>query len=162
VARTGRERQRYLDGGQRLVAGCIPVRESKDGGVEVLLVNSKHGKGLIFPKGGWETDETAEEAAARETMEEAGVKGELQGLGQFEFSSKSRKKEGFDGAKAGCVAHVFVMTVTEELSAWPEQDYRSRTWCNPKSAIENCRHEWMQDALRQWVKKYQPELIDVV
>ena len=29
-------------------------------------------------QGGWETDETAEEAAARETMEEAGVKGELQ------------------------------------------------------------------------------------
>ena len=32
----------------------------------------------LMLQGGWETDETAEEAAARETMEEAGVKGELQ------------------------------------------------------------------------------------
>ena len=41
------------------------------------MVNSKHGDGLIFPKGGWETDESAEEAAARESMEEAGVRGHL-------------------------------------------------------------------------------------
>jgi len=162
VARTGRERQRYSDAGQRLVAGCIPVRSSKDGGVEVLMVTNKHGDGLIFPKGGWETDETAEEAAARESMEEAGVRGELQGLGQFEFFSKSRKKEGFEGTQAATVAHVFVMTVTEEMPVWPEQFCRSRTWCDPRSAIQNCRHEWMQDALRQWVHMYQPELLDAV
>jgi 8-oxo-dGTP pyrophosphatase MutT (NUDIX family) len=38
------------------------------------MVSNKHGDGMIFPKGGWETDETAEEAAARESMEEAGVR----------------------------------------------------------------------------------------
>ena len=39
------------------------------------MVSNRHTHGLIFPKGGWETDETAEEAAARESMEEAGVRG---------------------------------------------------------------------------------------
>ena len=31
----------------------------------------------MYYKGGWETDETAEEAACREAFEEAGVQGEL-------------------------------------------------------------------------------------
>ena len=31
-----------------------------------------------FPKGGWEEDESAREAAARETVEEAGVRGVLE------------------------------------------------------------------------------------
>jgi len=33
---------------------------------------------LPADQGGWETDETATEAAARESLEEAGVRGELQ------------------------------------------------------------------------------------
>jgi 8-oxo-dGTP pyrophosphatase MutT (NUDIX family) len=32
---------------------------------------------FCFHKGGWETDESAEEAACREAFEEAGVQGEL-------------------------------------------------------------------------------------
>jgi diphosphoinositol-polyphosphate diphosphatase len=33
---------------------------------------------IVFPlKGGWENDETVEEAAAREAIEEAGVRGDL-------------------------------------------------------------------------------------
>ena len=43
--------------------------------VRVLLVTSRSGAGLVFPKGGWETDESCEAAAARETVEEAGVRG---------------------------------------------------------------------------------------
>jgi len=53
IARTGREKQRYDEHEQRLVAGCIPVRgnPSVEGGVEVLMVSNKHNDGLIFPKG---------------------------------------------------------------------------------------------------------------
>nr|POF22477.1 nudix hydrolase 16, mitochondrial [Quercus suber] len=80
VARTGRLLQRYKDG-CRLVAGCIPFKISKnsDGAldnydvVELLMINSTSGRGLLFPKGGWENDETVEEAAKREALEEAGV-----------------------------------------------------------------------------------------
>ncbi|KAL8493787.1 hypothetical protein ACS0TY_024814 [Phlomoides rotata] len=81
VARTGRQQQRYKDG-YRLIAGCIPFkyRIAEDGcgkTVEVLMINSTSGPGLLFPKGGWENDETAEEAAEREAVEEAGVRGDL-------------------------------------------------------------------------------------
>lgn len=80
VARTGRHQQRY-EHGHRLVAGCIPYRYRPTGdgkSMEVLMISSQRGEGLLFPKGGWETDETVEEAACREALEEAGVKGHLQ------------------------------------------------------------------------------------
>lgn len=85
IARTGRLQQRY-ENGCRLVAGCIPFRYriSEEVGdsecekvVEVLMITSSGGPGLLFPKGGWENDETVKEAAAREAVEEAGVRGIL-------------------------------------------------------------------------------------
>lgn len=84
VARTGRHQQRY-ECGYRLVAGCVPFRYRSDSpcngkvqqSLEVLMVTTQGGPGLLFPKGGWETDETVEEAACREAFEEAGVRGQL-------------------------------------------------------------------------------------
>nr|XP_009780799.1 PREDICTED: nudix hydrolase 16, mitochondrial-like [Nicotiana sylvestris] len=85
VARTGRHQQRY-EAGYRLIAGCIPFRfrnMEENGGetagkvVEVLMINSTSGPGLLFPKGGWENDESVEDAAIREAIEEAGVRGDL-------------------------------------------------------------------------------------
>lgn len=64
---------------------CIPYRyrESEDAqsiedAIEVLVINAQNGKGIIFPKGGWEKDESMEEAAIRETVEEAGVVGVIE------------------------------------------------------------------------------------
>lgn len=68
-ARSGREQQRY-DGDTRLVAGCLPVMP--DG--RLVLLGSVKTTDWILPKGGWESDETAGEAAAREAYEEAGVR----------------------------------------------------------------------------------------
>ncbi|PNY00823.1 nudix hydrolase mitochondrial-like, partial [Trifolium pratense] len=82
VSRTGRELQRYRKG-RRQVVGCIPYRykigekNSLDVSdeLEVLVISSQKGKGMLFPKGGWELDESQKEAALRETIEEAGVRG---------------------------------------------------------------------------------------
>ncbi|CAL0311112.1 unnamed protein product [Lupinus luteus] len=45
--------------------------------IEVLVISSQNqkGKGMLLPKGGWELDESKKEAALRETLEEAGVRG---------------------------------------------------------------------------------------
>jgi diphosphoinositol-polyphosphate diphosphatase len=42
------------------------------------MISSQKGQGLLFPKGGWELDESVEEAASRESLEEAGVRGNVE------------------------------------------------------------------------------------
>ncbi|KAG5252693.1 bZIP transcription factor family protein [Salix suchowensis] len=81
---------------QSLRLKCIPLKyrsfADNEGGkyekvVKVLVINANSGPDLLFPKfpfvwisknmqGGWENDETVEEAA-REALEEAGVRGDL-------------------------------------------------------------------------------------
>ncbi|OAY36249.1 nudix hydrolase 16, mitochondrial isoform X1 [Manihot esculenta] len=159
VARTGRHQQRY-EAGCRLVAGCIPFRyrnyvENDDADadaekiVEVLMINSTSGPGLLFPKGGWENDETVEEAAVREAIEEAGVRGELMDfIGNYHFKSKTHQDECCP--EGLCKASMFALFVKEELESWPEQSTRTRSWLTLSEAVENCRHKWMEEALKQF------------
>lgn len=167
VARTGRHQQRYEDG-CRLVAGCIPYKyrdsgESSDENseriVEVLMINTPSGPGLLFPKGGWENDETVEEAAVREAIEEAGVRGDLMDfLGDYDFRSKTHQDEFCP--EGLCRASMFALLVNEELESWPEQSTRSRTWLTVPEAAENCRHAWMREALLQGFSKWHNQKIE--
>lgn len=174
VARTGRHQQRY-EAGCRLVAGCIPFKYRNrnceegdcdgdgDGGsekiVEVLMINSTSGPGLLFPKGGWENDETVEEAALREALEEAGVRGHLKEfLGYYDFKSKTLQDE--FSPEGLCKAAMFALLVKEELESWPEQSTRQRSWLTVPEAIECCRHPWMQEALEKgFLKLYADHMI---
>ncbi|EPS66474.1 hypothetical protein M569_08304 [Genlisea aurea] len=160
VARTGRHQQRYQDG-YRLIAGCIPFRYRTMGGVEddnklvveVLMINSTSGPGLLFPKGGWENDETAEEAAEREAMEEAGVRGDLMHfLGCYSFKSKTLQDE--YSPEGLCRAAMYALHVKEELEFWPEKSQRKRSWLLIPEAIECCRHSWMREALENGFQKW--------
>ncbi|XP_057947827.1 nudix hydrolase 16, mitochondrial-like [Malania oleifera] len=166
VARTGRLQQRY-ENGYRLVAGCIPFKYrnsverngvTSEKIVEVLMINSASGPGLLFPKGGWENDETVEEAAVREALEEAGVRGELmQHLGDYQFKSKSLQDEFNPGGL--CKAAVFALLVKEELQSWPEQSTRQRTWLSISEAVDCCRYPWMQEALQDGFSKWHANYI---
>ncbi|KAH9791537.1 hypothetical protein WN944_010177 [Citrus x changshan-huyou] len=159
-ARTGRLRQRY-DNNFRLVSGCIPYRLTKDAEdenediqtrIEVLMVSSPNRSDLVFPKGGWENDETVMEAACREALEEAGVRGKLneKPLGIWEFRSKS--KQDLHSLEGGCRGYMFSLEVTEELEIWPEQENRYRKWLNIQDAFQLCRYEWMREALEKFMK----------
>jgi 8-oxo-dGTP pyrophosphatase MutT (NUDIX family) len=57
------------------LASAVAVRERDAGGVEFLLVRTSSGERWTFPKGRREHGETLAEAAAREAVEEAGVRG---------------------------------------------------------------------------------------
>ncbi|KAK4272259.1 hypothetical protein QN277_020843 [Acacia crassicarpa] len=160
VARTGRHRQRYEDN-FRLVSGCIPYRWRKDINdskgqteyiIEVLMLTSPNRDDLVFPKGGWEDDETALEAACRETLEEAGVKGipRENPLGMWEFRSKS--SQDLCHLEGGCRGYMFALEVTEELETWPEQKNRDRQWLNVREAFRLCRYDWMCQALEEFLK----------
>ncbi|PON89079.1 Dihydroneopterin triphosphate diphosphatase [Trema orientale] len=147
LARTGRHLQRYSKG-RRQVVGCIPyrykisqqasVKDAKE--LQVLVISSQKGKGMLFPKGGWEKDESKKEAALRETMEEAGVRGVVEHeLGHWSFKSKTYDTY-YDG-------YMFPLLVQEELDLWPEMDFRQRKWMSVSEAREVCQHWWMKEAL---------------
>lgn len=148
VSRTGRSLQRYNQG-CRQVVGCIPYRYKThiNGEKEllVLLISSQKGeKKMFFPKGGWELDESIEDAAARETFEEAGVRGDVEyPLGSWMFKSKryGTYYEGF----------MFSFFVKEQPEFWPEKDVRTRRWMTVREASEICQHLWMREALDKLV-----------
>ncbi|MED6107514.1 hypothetical protein PIB30_014810 [Stylosanthes scabra] len=163
VSRTGRALQRYRKG-RRQVVGCIPYRYNKPASsldleaptssqqdqLQVLLITSKKGKGMLFPKGGWELDESKKEAALRESIEEAGVRGLIQGkLGRWSFKSKSQDTwhEGY----------MFPLLVQEQFDFWPERNHRQRTWMSISEAREMiCQQWWMKEALERLVNRLTP------
>ncbi|KAF5450333.1 hypothetical protein F2P56_030693 [Juglans regia] len=153
VSRTGRESQRYNNLGCRQVAGCIPYRykNGSDGNtidteLEVLVISSQKGQGLTFPKGGWELDESLEEAASRESLEEAGVRGNVEcELGKWSFISK-RYATYYEG-------YMFALLVKEQLDLWPEKNFRRRIWMKAAEAREVCQHGWMKEALDKLVER---------
>ncbi|XP_004299512.1 PREDICTED: nudix hydrolase 18, mitochondrial-like [Fragaria vesca subsp. vesca] len=153
VSRTGRHLQRY-DKGCRQVVGCIPYRyrqteqeSSSVEDIEVLVISSQKGQGILFPKGGWELDESIEEAACRETLEEAGVTGhlELPILGKWPYKSKSQGTfhEGY----------MFPLLVNKQLESWPEKTVRKREWMTIADAKEACQNWWMREALDEFFRR---------
>ena len=134
-----RSKQKYDPDGNRLVAGCIPVRKREGSDViEILLVSSRRDDSkYILPKGGWEQDEGLEDAAKRETLEEAGVLGTLKAslFLLFLYSIPTLHMQGpygpysFKSKRSGlCKAFMFIMTVEQELTVWDEQKERQRLW----------------------------------
>ena len=148
AARVGREHQRYDTDGTRLVAGCVPYRVTSTGCVEVLLITNRKQTHWIIPKGGWELDESATEAAARETYEEAGVVGEVGEL-LYQFDHVGKK-----GAKQE--HHYFALRVEQELDAFPEASQRLRRWLPLAEAQTLCVRKGMHDAIMALQRLHAP------
>ncbi|XP_074341743.1 nudix hydrolase 18, mitochondrial-like isoform X1 [Apium graveolens] len=189
VSRTGRHLQKYSKG-RRLVVGCIPYRFKNgnhdiyddDYELEVLVVSSQKGQKMMFPKGGWELDESVEEAASRESLEEAGVVGHVQ-VSNRTFLKCSGKLNGsyiiqhrinlnFNRDVIFMVQHelgtwcyksksrdiyhegyMFPLLVTEQLELWPEKNSRQRVWMTVEEAKEVCDASWMKEALDRLVDR---------
>jgi len=152
VARQGRDLQRYsASTGGRIVVGCIPYRV-RDGGdgegeLEVLVISSQKGHGMMFPKGGWELDESMDDAARREALEEAGVSGDMgKVLGCWHYQSR-RYQTTYEGI-------MYPLRVTDELQQWPEMASRKRTWATVQQVMEGCQHCWMREALEELVSRH--------
>jgi phosphohistidine phosphatase len=105
-------------------SAVIPYRRSGDR-LELLLVTSRKGRRWVLPKGVVDPGMTAAESAAKEALEEAGVRGPVDPrvLGIYRY----RKWRGT------CTVEVFAMAVEEELATWPEAS-RKREWLAPEEA----------------------------
>lgn len=130
-ARTGRDKQRYGDQGERLVAGIVPLSSTRQ---KVLLIQSTRRNGWVIPKGGWEMDEqTAEDAACREAWEEAGIICKIQkNLGQI---PDKRGPHELTAHAPKAMFQFFEATVEKEEAKWPEMHKRDRKWMSYSEAV---------------------------
>jgi len=119
-------------------AGSIVVRlDARE--PQVLLVTARRNpRNWIFPKGHIEKGESPEQAALRETREEAGVSASLIGpAGILEY--------GFLGAKAR--VEYFLVLFTRE--AGPPEDGRQRIWCGLDDALDRLSYKNTRKLLRK-------------
>ncbi|GAB7362507.1 hypothetical protein MBLNU230_g2827t1 [Neophaeotheca triangularis] len=153
-ARVGRDNQRYGPGGERLVAGVVPLSLDKS---KVLLIQSTRRNGWVLPKGGWETDEpTEEDAACREAWEEAGIESKIEkdlGFIDEQRTEAQIKKYGAEAPRARY--RFFEVTVEKEADSWPEAHKRTRQWTSYASAKQSLRDrpELLEALERSGIKK---------
>jgi 8-oxo-dGTP pyrophosphatase MutT (NUDIX family) len=117
-------------------SAVVPYRQGQDG-LEVLLVTSRKGTRWVLPKGVVEPELSPAASAAKEALEEAGVRGAIDDapLGTYEY----RKWGGT------CTVQVFAMEVEEEVADWAEAGTRRRAWLTVGEATQRVDEE----ALRQ-------------
>ena len=120
-------------------SGVIPYRVRK-GNLEILLITSRKERHWIIPKGIIEPQYSARNSAAKEALEEAGVKGGVHArrLGTYRHRKWGRT----------CTVKVFPMRVTRVYKVWDESD-RDREWVSLKKALKMISN----DGLKQVVKK---------
>lgn len=111
---------RYDTDGTRYQCVSVPFRLTQENKVEILMITSR-GKGdYIFPGGGWETAESAADAARREAFEEAGIRGSVakQIVTDQHYTSDKGNKSRLWG---------FLLAVDKLEDEWPESE-RRRKW----------------------------------
>ncbi|MCJ1399227.1 hypothetical protein MMC11_002429 [Xylographa trunciseda] len=135
TARTGRDKQRYSESGERLVAGVVPLSADK---TRVLLIQSSRRTAWVLPKGGWETDEaTASDAARREAWEEAGIHCVVtRDLGKI-LDTRGPKELSSSSPKA--LYQFYQVRVEKEEAEWPEKHKRGRQWMSYGDAKEKLK-----------------------
>lgn len=114
------------------------------------MIQSTRRKGWVLPKGGWESDETCEEAATREAWEEAGIAIQIDyDLGVIE------EKRALKMSKDQSQYHFFQGTVQSQFEEWPERHKRERNWFTFSQAWEELKtRPELQEALdRSTIKR---------
>jgi phosphohistidine phosphatase len=114
-------------------SSVIPYRV-RDGKLEILVIASSKKHHLVVPKGIKDPGLTAQESAAKEALEEAGVEGVV---ADTAVGSYTCEKWG-----APCTVAVYPMKVTRLIpeAEWEER-HRGRQWLNPDKAAEQLKQK---------------------
>jgi diphosphoinositol-polyphosphate diphosphatase len=118
----------YNTAGERLVAGVVPLSEDLN---YVLLIQSTRRKGWVLPKGGWESDETCDQAASREAWEEAGISVQI----DYTLDNIEEKRQQ-KSSKERARYYFYQATVLEQFEEWPEKHKRERKWFTYTQALD--------------------------
>ncbi|MBF0470616.1 MAG: NUDIX domain-containing protein [Gammaproteobacteria bacterium] len=123
-------------------SAVLPYR-IQEGRVEYLMVRSSSGKHWVIPKGIHEPEMSAAESAAKEAMEEAGVRGRVLATA---IGSYSYPKWG-----AECEVELYAMEVTEVVGApeW-EETHRGRSWVSLEKLLQSLKYTQIQGLVEQF------------
>jgi 8-oxo-dGTP pyrophosphatase MutT (NUDIX family) len=105
----------------RQQAAVIPFRGAGRK-LQVCLIRRKGSKKWGIPKGFVDRGDTPKDAALKEALEEAGLRGRLVGdaVGTYEYRKWGTKVD----------VTVYLMEVQEEEDEWDEADIRDRQWAS--------------------------------
>jgi 8-oxo-dGTP pyrophosphatase MutT (NUDIX family) len=105
--------------------GCIPVRRSRNGDLQVLLMTSRGTGRWVVPKGWRMPERTPAGTAEREAYEEAGLKGSLvsrRPIGTYRYRKNDRAELG------DIQVALYVLHVEAQKKDWPECGERRIQW----------------------------------
>ena len=109
---------------------ALPVRLTKNGKIEVLLITSRETRRWVIPKG-WPSKTLSDHRmAAREAEEEAGVVGKVgaKPIGLYNYVKR------LPGESVDVEVSVYLLLVRRQMSRWPERKQRKREWFAIKEA----------------------------
>ncbi len=104
-------------------SGVIPVCKGR-----VVVITARGSKRWIIPKGSIDWELSAQESAAKEALEEAGIKGEVL---PDEIGTYTYEKLG-----GSYKVRLYYMEVTKLKDNWDEKHFRKRKLLTPKQAIK--------------------------
>ena len=104
-------------------SGVIPVYKGK-----VVLITARGSKRWIIPKGSIDWDLSAQDSAAKEALEEAGVKGTVASdpVGTYTYEKMGGRYK----------VKLYFMEVKTLKDKWEEDHFRKRKLVTPKQAIK--------------------------
>lgn len=126
-------------------AAALPYRLAVSGRAELLLITSSAGR-WTPPKGWIDPGRTAEETAALEALEEAGVIGDVQtpALGQYRDPRPDGERE----------ITLFALRVDRVLDQWQEDDTRTRQWFALADAIAAVEVEELARLIEAFAERF--------
>ena len=113
-----RTKQRYFK-----QSGVIPVYKGK-----VVLITARGSRRWITPKGSVEWELSAQDSAAKEALEEAGIKGQVfpEEIGTYTYEKMGGRYK----------VRLYFMDVSKLKDKWDEDHFRKRKLVSPKQAIK--------------------------
>lgn len=126
---------------QQYAALCYRVKK-KTNEVEVLLMTSRDTGRWVIPKGWPMNGKCSHEVAAREALEEAGVRGtiEKETLGSYTYAKVLK-----DGLTVSCKVQVYVLEVSELAKNFKEKGERTLEWVSCDEAVKRVREPELRD-----------------
>jgi 8-oxo-dGTP pyrophosphatase MutT (NUDIX family) len=133
-------------GGMQYAALPYRIGES----VEILLITSRETGRWVLPKGWPVKGKKAHAAAAREALEEAGVKGKIgkRAIGRYGYGKRLST-----GAILACTVEVYPLAVERQLRRWPEQGERSLGWFSPRDAASQVEEAELAKLIESFAAK---------